>query len=188
MQGSAVAAAFGIATMNMIFHCSRWLIHAIGPNPKFEPINSSTIWLHIALTLDYAIEFPLFLVFHPSTLLYHCDVFSWATLPGPSQLILQLGVFFLVESALQKCVLDHVDIFSAPRPKEEKEKTNVKYDEDRLAARIVFDFIRPRATLLIVTWLLAGPRRLTAVTGPAHVTSMAWWVVLQQAVEWDGGL
>jgi hypothetical protein len=53
-------------------------------------------------------------------------------------------------------------------------------DEDRLAARIVFYFIWSQATLLIVTWLLAGPGRLIAVTGSAYVAAMAWWVVLQQ--------
>jgi hypothetical protein len=171
-----------------MFHCGRWLVHAVGLNPKFEPIDGATVWLHIALTLDYAIEFPLFLSFHPSTLLYPRDVFGLETLPGPSQLIFQLGVFFLVESALQKCILKHVDIFPALGKREGKGKAKIVCDEDRLAARIVFDFIRPRATLLIVTWLLAGPGRLTAVTGSVHVASMAWWVVLQQAVEWDGVL
>ena len=178
--------AFCIAAVNAFFHCGRWLVHTISPKSKLKPVDTSKIWLHIALTLDYAIEFPLFLVFHPSTLLHPRDIFGWASLPGPSQLLLQLGVFFLVECALQKCILDNVHIFSSSVTEDGKTEGGVVCEEDALAARIVFDFIRPRATLLIVAWLLAGSGRLTAVTGPAHVGSMACWVVLQQAVEWDG--
>jgi hypothetical protein len=189
--------------MNFGFHLGTWLLYAIGLNPKFEPIDGSTIWLHIALTLDYAIEFPSFLVFHPSTLLHPRDTLGWATLPGPSQLILQLGVFFLVEASLQKVVFARIDIF--PRPELEVDTATQQTacddhrlatriddkakhtwdDEDSLAARIVFDFIRPRATLLIVAWLLGGPGELTAVTGLAHAAPMALWVVLQQAIDWE---
>ncbi|PSN59698.1 hypothetical protein BS50DRAFT_222605 [Corynespora cassiicola Philippines] len=174
--------------MNMLFHCCNGLIRAAGRNKKPESIGGSKIWLHVALTLDYAIEFPLFLFFHPITLLYHYDTFSWTALPGPSQLLLQLGVFFLVESALQKCVLDHVNIFPHAGQRDGNGKKATADDEDRLAASIVFEFIRPRATLLIAAGLLGGVGRVAAVTGPAHVVSMASWVVLQQAIKWDKGL
>jgi len=174
--------------MNMTFRGGKWLIDTAASHRKSKQIDFSRLWLHVTLTLDYAIEFPLFLVFHPSTLLHGHDVFGWAALPGPGQLILQLGVFFLVESALQKCVLDFVDLFPGAGEREGKGKAKAVCDEDSVAARIVFDFIRPRATLLLVAWLLAGPGRLTAATGPVHVASMAWWVVLQQTVTWDGGL
>jgi hypothetical protein len=104
---------------------------------------------------------------------------------------------------LQKVVLAQIDIFTGPdtgvdTPTQQTacdehslatsthEKAKLTWDdEDSLATRIVFDFIRPRATLLIVAWLLGGPGELTAVTGLAHAGPMAFWVVLQQAIGWD---
>ncbi|KAI8942780.1 hypothetical protein NX059_000824 [Plenodomus lindquistii] len=203
MRGSAIFTALSISAMNLGFHLGTWIFHALGLNPEFEPIDGSTIWLHIALTLDYAIEFPSILVYHPSTLLHPRDALGWATIPGPSQLILQLAIFFLVEASLQKVVFAQMVIFpgsgtgadtstqqaacdehSLVTSADDKAKLTWD-DEDRLATRIVFDFIRPRATLLIVAWLLGGPGELTAVTGLAHAAPMAFWVVLQQAVAWD---
>jgi hypothetical protein len=68
-----LATALGISAINVGFHFGIWLLHAIGGDPTFELIDGSTIWLHIALTHDYAVEFPSFLVFHPSTLLHPRD-------------------------------------------------------------------------------------------------------------------
>ncbi|PVH95061.1 hypothetical protein DM02DRAFT_618153 [Periconia macrospinosa] len=140
-------------------------------------IDVSSLWLHVALTIDYAIEFPLFLAYHPSTLLHARDVFGCGTLPGKSQQALQAGVLFLIECFLEKFILILIlDPWHRCKDK-----------EDMVAARLVLDFVRPRATLLIAVWILSGSgahdhEGLTATVGPVHVASMAWWVVLQQAV------
>ncbi|EKG22178.1 hypothetical protein MPH_00506 [Macrophomina phaseolina MS6] len=126
--------------------------------------------LHLALTLDFAIEYPLILAFHPATLTYPRDPFSQAEAPSALELAAQVGVCVLVEAAcalaLSSRLFRIADKFAS--------------GGDDPALRSTLRFLRPRAAILLAAALLGTPSSLTAVTGRLHAASMAVWILAQQ--------
>lgn len=131
-------------------------------------------YIYLAFTLDYAIEFPLFLEYHPTALAFPNNFASAIPLPALSQSVAQLLVFFFLDWAFQFYVLR---FFSLPTGREE---SSPKDPEDDDAFCLALEFIRPRGAVLIAIGVLGSPSPLRSYTGKLHVLSMVSWIVVRQ--------
>lgn len=150
--------------------------------------SSTPFWIRTLLVLEPAVEFPLILAFHPTTLASRVSMTN--RLPGVDGLALQVLIFFAVELAFHKCVLRFITITpkhsldkATFRSFVEKYPSYASHDED--AERLVFDFARPRGALLLAIGLLGRQTGLTRFTGQLHPMAMVLWIALEQLVNCD---
>ena len=144
---------------------------------------SKPLWSTMALICDSAIEFPLFLTFHPTILTQSP---AEPTLPCNKQLLFQVVVFFAVEIAFQNCVLSFISIDpETPRMSDKISVSpeNTKRELSYEAENTVFDFLRPRGTLLLGIVILGASTTLTQHTGPPHPMAIVLWVGMGQVVD-----
>ena len=135
------------------------------------------------MILDSAVEYPLFLTFHPTILAQGTKNF---TLPSNQQLLLQVFVFFAIEFAFQSCILRFIHI--NPETPKTSGKSSVLLDSTKGelsddAENAVFDFLRPRGTLLLGIALLGAPSTLTEYTGNFSHMAVVLWVGTGQLVD-----
>lgn len=145
---------------------------------------SNSLWSTITLICDSAVEYPLFLTFHPTILAQSLPV---STSPSNKQMVFQVAVFFAVEVAFQNCVLSFISI--DPEPPRTSGKTSIspgntkeKLSED--AENAVFDFLRPRGTLLLGIAILGTSTTLTRHTGLLHPMAVVLWFGMGQFVDY----
>lgn len=131
-------------------------------------------YIYLAFTLDYAIEFPLFLAYHPTTLAFPNNVVNTIPLPTLGQSAAQVLVFFFWDWAFQFYVMRFL---SLPNGREE---SGPKDPEDDDAFHLALEFIRPRGAVLIAIAIIGTPSPLNSYTGKLHVLSMVSWIVLRQ--------
>lgn len=132
-------------------------------------------YLYLAFTLDYAIEFPLFVSYHPVTLVFPNNVATTLPLPTVSQMIAQLAIFFIIDWAFHFYVLRSFAVQTT------KMDSNRSKSEDDEAWTLVIDFIRPRGALLLAVAFSGAPSPLNQYTGRLHVFAMVGWVILRQS-------
>lgn len=120
--------------------------------------------MQLVLTLDFAIEYPLILAFHPCTLTYPRDPFGRLDSPGFLKVAAQVGVCMVVEAVCQISLL----------------RCMANFPKDDPAVRSTLQFLRSRAAILIVVGLLGIPSSVTAATGRFHAASMVVWILMQQ--------
>lgn len=132
-------------------------------------------YLYLAFTLEYAIEFPLFVAYHPVTLTFPNNVATTLPLPTAGQAIVQLAIFFAVDWAFQFYVLR---FFTVQTTSANSDHGNSEDDE---AWTLAIDFIRPRGALLLTVAFVGAPSPLKEYTGRLHVLSMIGWTILRQS-------
>ena len=141
------------------------------------------VWIQVLLVLEPAIEYPLMFLFHPTSMAYNFHFSD--PLPTTIHLFSQTAAFFAVEMVLQNCVFYFIEIFPQPdftngnadhSPSCSKRQKS-QHDE---AERLVVDFIRPRATLLLTIFVLGIPINLTGGMWRLHPLAMVFWIALEQ--------
>ncbi|OJD29372.1 uncharacterized protein BKCO1_8300026 [Diplodia corticola] len=166
----AATSACIIAASLALFYLQK---HA--PTPLRRPRRHTPSALtHLFLTLDFAIEYPLLLAFHPCTLAYPRDPFGRAELPSLPALVGQVCVCCAVEAA---CSLA---LARWSRMSLDKFPAAAAAGGDP-ALRCTVLFLRPRAAVLLAAAVLGTPAScVTRVTGRLHGVSMAVWILVQQ--------
>ncbi len=129
---------------------------------------------YLAFTFEYAIEFPLFLTYHPITLAFPSNVTTTIPLPTASQFVVQLAIFFLIEWAFQFYVLRFLST------EKRKADSNATEMDDGDAFHLAMEFINPRGTLLLTVVFVGSPSLLNEYTGRLHVLTMVSWINLRQ--------
>lgn len=132
-------------------------------------------YVYLAFTLEYAIEFPLFFAYHPTTLTFPSNVVTTVPLPTFSQSIVQLAVFFAIDWAFYFYVQRFLNM--------ETRKADADPTEtgDGDAFRLTMEFIRPRGALLLAVAFVGSPSPLNTYTGRLHVLSMVSWIILRHS-------
>lgn len=129
---------------------------------------------YLAFTFDYAIEFPLFLVYHPTTLAFPDNIARIVLLPTTSQTLAQLLVFFFLNWAFQFYLLRFLSLPSG------KADGGPNDPEAENAFQLALEFIRPRGAVLIAIAICGMPTPLNNFTGKLHMLSMVSWIILRQ--------
>lgn len=132
----------------------------------------------MALTLELAIEFPIFVAFHPTALSYPTHTTASVPFPAFPHVLAQVAVFFLIESALQRCVLRFVAPCAAGKEKTGCDSKQALYLDDVAAFDLAMQFIRSRGALLLAMVVLGTPSALSPYTGKLHVLSMVGWAAM----------
>lgn len=164
----------------MVLNGGIYLLYLCCLRPSNQP---KALWSLLFLILDSAVEYPLFLTFHPTVL---AQGSKKPILPSNKQLLLQVVIFFAIEFAFQSCILSFVNI--DPETPRTNGKTNVppestKKELSEDAENAVFDFLRPRGTLLLGIALLGTSTTLTQYTGHLHHMAVVLWVGMGQLVD-----
>ncbi|KAL9025657.1 MAG: hypothetical protein Q9180_007623, partial [Flavoplaca navasiana] len=131
-------------------------------------------YTYLAFTLDYAVEFPLFLAYHPTALAFPNHVVHTVPLLSVHQSVVQVLVFFLLDWAFQFYILRFL---SLPDRTDQYGPKDAEADD---AFKLALAFIRPRGALLIAIAVIGSPSPLNTYTGKLHVLSMVSWVTLSQ--------
>ena len=147
------------------------------------PAPSKPLWSMVTLICNAAIEYPLFLAFHPTFLAQRHE---GLTLSSNKQLLFQVVVFFAIEIAFQNCILNFTSIESE-LPESSRNITIspeiLKEELFKDAEHAVFDFIRPRGTLLLGIAVIGSSTSLTQHTGSLHPLAVVFWFGMGQMID-----
>ena len=152
------------------------------------PRTDHPFWTRCLLVLEPAIEFPMIFAFHPTSIIYDLGLSSHV--PHANQLILQVAGFFTIEIVLQRFILRYV--ITTPkaahqicRPDQQNCSFATEHSRQQEAERLMLDFVRPRAALLISVFLLGSVTRLAKFIGRLHPLAMILWMALGQCVDFS---
>ncbi|KAF2849145.1 hypothetical protein T440DRAFT_556090 [Plenodomus tracheiphilus IPT5] len=151
-------------------------------HPREEILDSrlANILRHVALCIDAAIEYPLILAYHPTTLLSNrdlSDVLGSTSSQEPSHQVASVCLLILFEKLIST-VVHYVICMDGP---EKSSGVCIVDGEDGAATDLALDFIIPRAALLVsiaVTGLSLWKKPFG--DGGMDVFTLAWWVALRQ--------
>lgn len=133
-------------------------------------------YIHLALGIDLAVEIPLFVAFHPVTLIFGTDF--RAHFPGMFQFLLQVLVLVLIEHSFHYWTLWFAGFLSSAATSKDFSVENP--DDLAHPFGLAMEFMRPRGTLLIAIAGLGIPSKLHSITGDFHVATVIAWVALRQ--------
>ncbi|KAM0803753.1 hypothetical protein BDR22DRAFT_837778 [Usnea florida] len=168
------------ASVTMVLNGVIYLFYIQHLRPSSQP---KALWSLIVHILDSAVEYPLFLTFHPTILAQRSEK---SNLPSNQQLLLQVFFFFAIEFAFQGCILRFIHI-NPESPKTNGKSSvlleNTKRELSDDAENAVFDFLRPRGALLLGIALLGTSSTLTEYTGTLSHMAVVLWVSTGQLVD-----
>jgi len=141
-------------------------------SPRTLELQKSLLWEHMAAVPIYTLEFPCFLKFHPSTLLFPRPVFSLTLQPSMWQILAQILVLVLLDIGFE-----HVIGCWMEERIEEKSDWNNEGREMK-AWELGLKFAAPRASLLVAITVLGIPWCGTKWIGMLHGGSVAIWTLL----------
>ncbi|KAI9836482.1 MAG: Methylsterol monooxygenase 1 [Sclerophora amabilis] len=173
-----------------ISHVSKWLVQQVtkrvqsigtqqkSPYPSTKPtkrdIDDRNLMIHIPLLVDFAVEFPLIVAFHPMTQILGSS--SDVPFPRGPELLTQMAVFFVVEWAsrpwVDRMLSDVVLTSNKGGP-----GTNAPQDS---ALMLSSAFISPRLTLMIGITLVDALSLLVTFTGRLHLITVVLWASLRR--------
>jgi hypothetical protein len=149
-----------------------------------EPFTESklaTLLVHGALCIDAAIEYPLMLAYHPTTLLRNrnlANIVGIASIQSPWDRIASICLLLLAEALITAIVQQYRQIQASLETKE----VNDFEDDDSAATDLALNFIIPRATLLVSVVVTGmGLWEMYFGTGGMDIGCLAWWVALRHS-------
>ena len=138
----------------------------------------------LLLLLSPALEYPFMLALHPITLAF--PTASQSGIPGPVELLQQIGVLLAVEM-LFRVVAGHVVSLSVDGAAAQVPGTGSKCaassepdPDDEVLSGLAVDFMSPRAALLLGTAAVALISGSGNQVGALHPLAMIVWVVFGQ--------
>lgn len=135
-----------------------------GPHPSH--------FTELALGLNFAVEFPLIVAFHPSTQ-YHGIGYN-VPFTHPLEVFTQFVILFAVEEVLKPQIHWY---FPPCDSKLEKHSLDSSHSA---ACGLSIDYLLPRATLWLAIAAVGMASLLSGITGRLHMFSIVLWAVLRQ--------
>lgn len=126
----------------------------------------------LALGLDFAVEVPLIVAFHPST--QYNGIAYGVPLPHPLQVFAHLIMFLAVEEVLKS----QIHRFLPPCDgRVEKHSLNGLHSA---VCGLSIDYVLPRGTLLVAITAVGRADLLSGITGRPHMFLVIVWVIFRQ--------
>ena len=128
-------------------------------------------WTHILLLLDYTVEFPFIVAYHPWASVRKAN---GSVYPLTDIVILtQLLVLLASEWAVYQSFVRFIPLFSI--------------EESTPASRIATEFTVSRTTLLLAIAIINGPSQvgLALRSGQLHFMAVVGWMLLRRALNLD---
>lgn len=150
-------------------------LFAIQLGPKYyqrkqSAMRSQQSWTQLLLLLDYTIEFPTIIAFHPMVSRYGINI--GVPFPSIPHLAAQIAQCFLAEYACYRWL---------PRflPSSKSGEESVQH-ENSTASCLATEYMVPRVALLLVLATVALPRLLGPLSGRLHFASIIAWMNMRR--------
>ena len=149
----------------------RHLRHSLGIDRPKQAIYAPFDWIRDLLLLDYAVEFPFIVAYHPLTLTCHATKLQHP--PTDNVVFTQVLLFFGVEWALYQLFVRYCPLFSI--------------EGSTTAFRIATDFTVARTTVLVAISVIQAPSLIGIGShlGDFHFVTVVVWIFLRRLLDYE---